>query len=79
MLTTPFEVYVNRRGVCQDFTNLIICLARLLGVPARYVCGYIYTGPKRDEHRAERGLARVGAALPAAGRLEGVRSDERRS
>lgn len=44
--TTPFEVYANRRGVCQDFTNLFICLARLLGVPARYVCGYIYTGPK---------------------------------
>jgi transglutaminase-like putative cysteine protease/predicted glutamine amidotransferase len=46
LLTTAFDVYVNRRGVCQDFTNLFICLARLLGVPARYVCGYIYTGPK---------------------------------
>ncbi|HET7502572.1 MAG TPA: class II glutamine amidotransferase [Kofleriaceae bacterium] len=44
--TTAFDVYVNRRGVCQDFTNLFICLARLLGVPARYVCGYIYTGPR---------------------------------
>ncbi|HEY5952564.1 MAG TPA: class II glutamine amidotransferase [Kofleriaceae bacterium] len=46
VFTTPFEVYANRHGVCQDFTNLMICLARLLGVPARYVCGYIYTGPK---------------------------------
>jgi transglutaminase-like putative cysteine protease len=46
VFTTPFEVYANRQGVCQDFTNLFICLARLLGVPARYVCGYIYTGPK---------------------------------
>jgi transglutaminase-like putative cysteine protease/predicted glutamine amidotransferase len=44
--TTAFDVYVQRRGVCQDFTNLMICLARLLGVPARYVCGYVYTGPK---------------------------------
>ncbi|WP_437731563.1 transglutaminase family protein [Sorangium sp. So ce1335] len=42
--TTPHDVFVNRRGVCQDFANLFICLARLLGVPARYVCGYIYTG-----------------------------------
>ncbi len=33
--TTPFDVYVNRRGVCQDFTNVCICLARPLGVPAR--------------------------------------------
>jgi transglutaminase-like putative cysteine protease/predicted glutamine amidotransferase len=45
VLTTAFEVYERRRGVCQDFTNLFICLARLLGVPARYTCGYIYTGP----------------------------------
>ncbi len=48
LLTTPFETYVNRRGVCQDFTNLFICLARLLSIPARYVCGYLYTGPKHD-------------------------------
>ena len=33
--TTPFEVYANRKGVCQDFTNVMICLARLLGVPGR--------------------------------------------
>jgi len=34
----------NKRGVCQDFANLMICMARLLNIPARYVCGYIYTG-----------------------------------
>ncbi len=45
VFTTAFEVYADRHGVCQDFTNLFICLARLLGVPARYVCGYIYCGP----------------------------------
>jgi transglutaminase-like putative cysteine protease/predicted glutamine amidotransferase len=42
--TTPFDVYISRRGVCQDFANLLICLARLLGVPARYRVGYIFTG-----------------------------------
>ncbi|MFO0688503.1 MAG: class II glutamine amidotransferase [Myxococcota bacterium] len=42
--TTPFQVYVQRRGVCQDFANVMICLARLLGVPARYRVGYIFTG-----------------------------------
>jgi transglutaminase-like putative cysteine protease/predicted glutamine amidotransferase len=46
--TTAFDVYANRRGVCQDFTNLMLCLARLLGVPARYTCGYVYTGPKAE-------------------------------
>jgi transglutaminase-like putative cysteine protease len=49
--TTPFEVYANRRGVCQDFTNLFICLCRLMGVPARYVCGYLYTGAKNPNQR----------------------------
>jgi len=42
--TTPFEVYTNRHGVCQDFANLLICMARLLSIPARYRMGYIYTG-----------------------------------
>ena len=44
LATTPFDVYVSRRGVCQDFANLFICMARLLGVPARYRVGYIHTG-----------------------------------
>lgn len=43
LATTPFEVYVNHRGVCQDFANLFICLARLLNIPARYRTGYVYT------------------------------------
>jgi len=66
--TTAFDVYVNRRGVCQDFTNLMICLARLLGVPSRYVCGYIYTGPKHDNHRqGEASHAWVQVYLPQVG------------
>ena len=66
--TTPFDVYVNRYGVCQDFTNLFICLARLLGVPARYVCGYVYTGPKHENHRqSEASHAWVQVYLPEVG------------
>ncbi len=42
--TTAFQVFESRRGVCQDFANLMICLARLLQVPARYRMGYIFTG-----------------------------------
>jgi transglutaminase-like putative cysteine protease len=42
--TTPFQVFTTKQGVCQDFANIFITLARLLGIPARYVCGYIYTG-----------------------------------
>ncbi len=53
VFTTAFEVYSNRCGVCQDFTNLFICLARLLGVPARYACGYIYAGPRATSDAAK--------------------------
>jgi len=28
-------------GVCQDFAHLLLCLARLRGIPARYVSGYL--------------------------------------
>jgi transglutaminase-like putative cysteine protease/predicted glutamine amidotransferase len=42
--TSPFEVYEGRVGVCQDFTNLFVTLARFIGLPARYVCGYLHLG-----------------------------------
>jgi len=44
LATTAFDVLCNKRGVCQDFSNLFIAMARLLGLPARYVWGYLYTG-----------------------------------
>jgi transglutaminase-like putative cysteine protease/predicted glutamine amidotransferase len=68
VLTTAFDVYANRRGVCQDFTNLFICLTRLLGVPSRYVCGYIYTGKKHENQRqGEATHAWVQVYLPEIG------------
>jgi transglutaminase-like putative cysteine protease len=50
--TTPFDVLSNKRGVCQDFANLMICMARMINIPARYVCGYIFTG-NTGESRAQ--------------------------
>lgn len=46
--TTPFELFQHRKGVCQDFANLFICLARLLNIPARYRSGYIYMGDNHE-------------------------------
>lgn len=37
------EVLRDRRGVCQDFAHLAIGCLRSLGVPARYVSGYLET------------------------------------
>jgi transglutaminase-like putative cysteine protease len=36
------EVLALRAGVCQDFAHLFIAAARAMGVPARYVSGYIH-------------------------------------
>ncbi len=43
------EILAHRRGVCQDFTHLMIGLARALNIPARYVSGYIH--PHADRFR----------------------------
>ena len=68
LATTPFQVYTSRRGVCQDFSNLFICMMRLLGVPARYMCGYVYTGPKNANHpQSESSHAWVQVYLPEVG------------
>jgi transglutaminase-like putative cysteine protease len=37
------EVLELRAGVCQDFAHLFIAVARAMGVPARYVSGYIHS------------------------------------
>jgi transglutaminase-like putative cysteine protease/predicted glutamine amidotransferase len=66
--TTAFDVYANRRGVCQDFANLFICMARLLSIPARYTCGYLYTGPKAENTaQSEASHAWVELYLPEHG------------
>jgi transglutaminase-like putative cysteine protease len=36
------EVLALHAGVCQDFAHLFIAAARVMGVPARYVSGYIH-------------------------------------
>jgi transglutaminase-like putative cysteine protease len=66
--TTPFEVYKGRRGVCQDFANLLICLARLEHVPARYRVGYIHTGGNyQNKIQAEASHAWTEAYIPFQG------------
>lgn len=41
---TPLaEVWANKRGVCQDFAHLMAGAMRLLGLPVRYVSGYLLT------------------------------------
>jgi transglutaminase-like putative cysteine protease len=45
-IATPLaQVLKHRRGVCQDFAHLAIGGLRSLGIPARYVSGYLETIP----------------------------------
>jgi transglutaminase-like putative cysteine protease len=45
-ISTPISyVLQERRGVCQDFAHLAIACLRGLGLPARYVSGYLMTHP----------------------------------
>jgi transglutaminase-like putative cysteine protease len=45
-VATPLaNVFQSRRGVCQDFARFEIACLRSLGIPARYVSGYLETLP----------------------------------
>ncbi len=45
-VATPIhDVILNKKGVCQDFAQIAIACARSVGLPARYVSGYIETLP----------------------------------
>ena len=42
------EVLQHGSGVCQDFTHLMIGMARALGIPARYASGMLHPRPSDD-------------------------------
>lgn len=46
--TTAAQAFEQKQGVCQDHTHVFLACARQLGVPARYVSGYLYT---EDNHQ----------------------------
>lgn len=42
--TTVAQAMARQAGVCQDFAHAMIALCRSLGIPARYVSGYLHDG-----------------------------------
>ncbi len=45
-VATPIhEVMKEKKGVCQDFAQIAIACVRAVGLPARYISGYIETLP----------------------------------
>jgi len=49
--TAADEIWKIKAGVCQDFAHILLVMLRMVGVPARYVSGYIC--PKDQELRGE--------------------------
>ncbi|HVT90139.1 MAG TPA: transglutaminase family protein [Tepidisphaeraceae bacterium] len=47
------EILEHGRGVCQDFTHLMIAIARALGIPARYVSGFVHRDGERTRGWAQ--------------------------
>jgi transglutaminase-like putative cysteine protease len=43
--STAQEVWEEQKGVCQDLTHVTISLLRGVGIPARYVSGYLHSKP----------------------------------
>ncbi len=58
----------KRAGVCQDFAHIMVALVRQVGIPCRYVSGYMHHG-REDHDRSAEGAthAWVEAFLPSLG------------
>ncbi len=70
-ISTPVaRVFRERRGVCQDFAHLALTCLRALGLPARYVSGYLLTHPPPGREKlqgADASHAWVSVWAPGAG------------
>lgn len=51
--TPAAQAFAQRRGVCQDFTHIMIIALQSLGIPAGYVSGYLRTLPPPGQPRLE--------------------------
>ena len=49
--TSPDHAFAQKRGVCQDFAQIMIGGLRALGIPAAYVSGYLRTDPPSGQPR----------------------------
>jgi transglutaminase-like putative cysteine protease len=80
-VATPVaDVFRERRGVCQDFAHLQIACLRSLGLPARYVSGYLETSPPNDEPRlvgVDASHAWVALYVPEIGWLDADPTNDR--
>jgi transglutaminase-like putative cysteine protease len=78
--TTVDEVLAARTGVCQDFAHLGIGCLRALGLPARYVSGYLETKPPPGKAKlvgADQSHAWLSAYVPTVGWVDADPTNDR--
>ncbi|MDK3160648.1 transglutaminase family protein [Kamptonema cortianum] len=57
----------DRKGVCQDYAHIMIALARSIGIPCRYVSGYLFYQQSSDRQNPDASHAWIEAFLPPIG------------
>ena len=50
--TTAIVAYQQKKGVCQDQAHIMISAARSIGIPARYVNGYMHNNSHSSEFQS---------------------------
>ena len=50
--TTAIVAYKQKKGVCQDQAHIMISAARSIGIPARYVNGYMHNNSHSSEYQS---------------------------
>jgi transglutaminase-like putative cysteine protease len=53
--SSAIDAWQERQGVCQDYAHLTLLLLRSMGIPARYVSGYLHTKPDAEIRETVRG------------------------
>jgi transglutaminase-like putative cysteine protease len=61
--TPAEEIWKLKAGVCQDFAHILLVMLRVVGIPARYVSGYVC--PKKEEEEEVRGTGATHAWVEA--------------
>ncbi len=74
--TTAMQAWTSGRGVCQDMAHVSVGLLRALGIPARYVSGYLHPRPARPSGAGEGREPRLGGVVGR--RLDRLRPHQRR-
>lgn len=59
LATSAAEALSLGGGVCQDHAHVLIALARLRGLPARYVSGYLHADAEGNAHEAAHAWAEI--------------------